>query len=61
MKAIMSLSDRIMVMDLGKRIALGTPSATRSFVVGFAWRVTAGSEQPISAIGKAQLASLLRL
>lgn len=26
MKAIMSLSDRIMVMDLGKRIALGTPS-----------------------------------
>ena len=26
MKAIMSLSDRIMVMDLGKRIALGAPS-----------------------------------
>ena len=26
MKAIMSLSDRIMVMDLGRRIALGTPS-----------------------------------
>ena len=26
MKAIMSLSDRIMVMDLGQRIALGTPS-----------------------------------
>lgn len=25
MKAIMALSDRIMVMDLGKRIALGTP------------------------------------
>jgi branched-chain amino acid transport system ATP-binding protein len=25
MKAIMSLSDRIMVMDLGRRIALGTP------------------------------------
>jgi branched-chain amino acid transport system ATP-binding protein len=26
MKAIMSLSDRIMVMDLGRRIALGTPT-----------------------------------
>ena len=26
MQAIMSLSDRIMVMDLGRRIALGTPS-----------------------------------
>ena len=26
MKAIMSLSDRIMVMDLGRRIALGTPN-----------------------------------
>ena len=26
MKAIMSLSDRIMVMDLGRRIALGTPA-----------------------------------
>jgi branched-chain amino acid transport system ATP-binding protein len=26
MKAIMSLSDRIMVMDLGRKIALGTPS-----------------------------------
>lgn len=26
MKAIMSLSDRIMVMDLGRRVALGTPA-----------------------------------
>jgi branched-chain amino acid transport system ATP-binding protein len=26
MKAIMSLSDRIMVMDLGRRIALGAPA-----------------------------------
>src|SRR5437660_137033 len=26
MKAIMSLSDRIMVMDLGRRIALGLPA-----------------------------------
>ena len=26
MKAIMSLSDRIMVMDLGRRIALGRPA-----------------------------------